>query len=528
MTIVFENTWFEKPNGTFRRKGFFLDPTLKANFDNYLIKGVKSGHDGIVVVTGLEGCQPKGNKVLLSNGTWKNIENIKVGDKVLSPQKDGTYTFSKVLSTTKWFCDNVYDVQTLNRGQKKLYSCSNNHLIPIDNGTNITAENFYRYYDLFLLNGYNSYYYNKKTQRKEKILIHLTISKAQMVYGFELESKSKWYITDNWMITHNTGKSTYTQTLAAYVSNKPQLNIDNVLFSGKDLMTAIDNAPPETPIIFDEAIMDMSSQDFSSQMQKILIKKFTLIRKKRLYIFIVIPSLFMLRKYFAIFRTRAMINCVCPDGMTRGFFRFYSFSTKKKLYLKGMKEMNMGSAKCDFSGRFVDTYGFHLDAEAYEAKKDDAIKKLTEDKDSPEDKLKESFEDYKLKLKLDVEKFKSDWKEKFNEQRMKYTEQVNDAKKQMKDKVDDIKVKAITLQKSNDKKRIEDLQLEQARLMFFTYNYIETMEHQRDVSSEFTPNMLKNLLVNQNILQTNTTKIQRLIKEGKNSVEIETALKPIE
>ncbi len=170
----------------------------------------------------------------MSNGTWKNIENIKVGDKVLSPQKDGTHTFSKVLSTTKWFCDNVYDVQTLNRGQKKLYSCSNNHLIPIDNGTNITAENFYRYYDLFLLNGYNSYYYNKKTQRKEKILIHLTISKAQMVYGFELESKSKWYITDNWMITHNTGKSTYTQTLAAYVSNKPQLNIDNVLFSGKD------------------------------------------------------------------------------------------------------------------------------------------------------------------------------------------------------------------------------------------------------------------------------------------------------
>jgi len=64
--------------------------------------------------------------------------------------------------------------------------------------------------------------------------------------------------------------------------------------------------------------------------------------------------------------------------------------------------------------------------------------------------------------------------------------------------------------------------------MFFTYNYIETMEHQRDVSSEFTPNMLKNLLVNQNILQTNTTKIQRLIKEGKNSVEIETALKPVE
>jgi archaellum biogenesis ATPase FlaH len=55
MTIVMEDRWFQKPNGTYRRQGFFLDPTLKYNFDNYLIRGVKHGHDGIVLITGLEG-----------------------------------------------------------------------------------------------------------------------------------------------------------------------------------------------------------------------------------------------------------------------------------------------------------------------------------------------------------------------------------------------------------------------------------------------------------------------------------------
>ena len=119
-----------------------------------------------------------------------------------------------------------------------------------------------------------------------------------------------------------TGKSTFVRLVATYCDFNKQLSLERIVFTGRDLMTAIDNARPGQALIFDEAIMDMSSQDFATDVQKILIKKFTLIRKKRLFIFIVIPSLFMLRKYFAIFRTRFMINCYCPDGITRGYFRF--------------------------------------------------------------------------------------------------------------------------------------------------------------------------------------------------------------
>jgi len=97
-----------------------------------IIKNVGSNSHVIITCKGKTGCQPKGSKVLMSNGEWKNIENIKVGDEVLSPQKDGTNIFSKVLNTTEWFSKENYDVYELNRQKRKLYTCSYNHIIPIN------------------------------------------------------------------------------------------------------------------------------------------------------------------------------------------------------------------------------------------------------------------------------------------------------------------------------------------------------------------------------------------------------------
>ena len=97
-------------------------------FHNRLVRHNKNC---IVVTTGPTGCQPKGSKVLMSDGSWKNIEDIKIGDKVLSPQKDGTNIFSKVTNTTKWFCENTYNIIQKNKEHKKLYTCSYNHIIPV-------------------------------------------------------------------------------------------------------------------------------------------------------------------------------------------------------------------------------------------------------------------------------------------------------------------------------------------------------------------------------------------------------------
>lgn len=83
------------------------------------------------IFTGKPGCQPKGSKVMLANGEWKNIENIKIGDKVLSPQQDESYKFSKVVRKVKWYCKTNYEIKQMNRNKKLLYRCSFNHEIPV-------------------------------------------------------------------------------------------------------------------------------------------------------------------------------------------------------------------------------------------------------------------------------------------------------------------------------------------------------------------------------------------------------------
>lgn len=73
------------------------------------------------------GCMPKDSKVLMSDGEWKNIQDIKVGDEVISPLEDNSIIFSKVLNTTKWKSQKNYRI--LNKNDL-LYKCSFNHEIP--------------------------------------------------------------------------------------------------------------------------------------------------------------------------------------------------------------------------------------------------------------------------------------------------------------------------------------------------------------------------------------------------------------
>lgn len=197
------------------------------------------------------------------------------------------------------------------------------------------------------------------------------------------------------------GKSTIAMTLAYYCD--PTFNVKRVVFSTNDLIDAIDNAKRGQAIVFDEAVIGMSSGDSSTQLQKTLIKKFVTIRKKGLYILIVIPSIFMLKKYFAIFRTRLCIHTYCPDGIARGYFKFFSYKRKRLLYIRGIKEMDMGAQKPDFNGRFTDTSGFYFDMDEYEARKDEAIRKLTSDDDSPTKKIRNDMNAKMIELK---EKYK--------------------------------------------------------------------------------------------------------------------------
>jgi len=148
-------------------------------------------------------------------------------------------------------------------------------------------------------------------------------------------------------------------------------------------MDAVDKAKPGTAIVWDEMVLGGLAQDASSEAQKVLIKKLVTIRKKRLYLFFVLPSIFMLRLYFAVFRTRALIHFTTPDGIQRGIFKFYSYDTKRKLFMKGRKEYDQDASKPDFMGDCTNTMGYFFDLLEYDSKKEEAIKSITAEKTKP-------------------------------------------------------------------------------------------------------------------------------------------------
>ena len=128
----------EYPKGTREFQlsdGFSLHPVLKQQIDIYL-KNVKKDWDFTIIISG-EGevrvgkCQPKGSKVLMANGEWKNIEEININEKVLSPNiKNGKIEYAVVKEISNYFSKDNYAVYRKST-KEKLYECSGNHLIPI-------------------------------------------------------------------------------------------------------------------------------------------------------------------------------------------------------------------------------------------------------------------------------------------------------------------------------------------------------------------------------------------------------------
>ena len=223
-----------------------------------------------------------------------------------------------------------------------------------------------------------SYSYNIIDKVKIKSIKYIG---RKYTYDLQVPHYNNFILANN-IITHNSGKSTITSTLCSFCD--PSFNLTKLVFTVPQFFEAIDNSPPGTAIQWDEAVFGGLTTEALSNVQNALIKKMTLIRKKKLYIFIIIPSLFMLRLYFAVFRTRALIHCYTPDGIERGYFKFYSYDNKRKLYVLGKKFMNMMVVKPDFRGKFVDTENYFYNQEEYEKKKDEASKIINE-KDKKED-----------------------------------------------------------------------------------------------------------------------------------------------
>jgi hypothetical protein len=161
------------------------------------------------------------------------------------------------------------------------------------------------------------------------------------------------------------GKSTFALQLGKYID--PTLNLSRIVFSPEDFREAILNAKPHQCIIYDEAFTGFSSRASLSPVNKVLVSLAMQMRQKNLCIIIVLPTIFLLDRYMAIFRTRALIH-VYECHSRRGYFCLYNYKQKKLLILFGAKSMSYNSkyVRSNFLGRF---YGkFALGDERLEKK----------------------------------------------------------------------------------------------------------------------------------------------------------------
>jgi len=147
------------------------------------------------------------------------------------------------------------------------------------------------------------------------------------------------------------GKSWFSFQLGKYVD--PTLDLSRIVFSPEEFREAVLKAKKGQCIIYDEAFTGFSSRSSLSPVNRVLVSLSMQMRQKNLFIIIVLPTIFLLDKYMAMFRTKGLIHVYESNG-TRGYFKVYNSRVKKYLILAGQKTMsyNHKTVRTNFKGRF--------------------------------------------------------------------------------------------------------------------------------------------------------------------------------
>ena len=172
------------------------------------------------------------------------------------------------------------------------------------------------------------------------------------------------------------GKSTLALQIGKYVD--PTLDLSRIVFTAEGFREAILKAKKGQCVIFDEAFTGLSSRASLSGVNRTLVSLMMQIRQKNLFVIMVLPTFFLLDKYVALFRSRALIHVYECSGR-RGYFKVYNQRKKKLLYLLGKATYSYSGAKwkitTSFKGRFYGVFalGDKDKDEKYRKKKLDAL-----------------------------------------------------------------------------------------------------------------------------------------------------------
>lgn len=176
------------------------------------------------------------------------------------------------------------------------------------------------------------------------------------------------------------GKSTLALQIGKYVD--PSLTLDRVVFDAESFRQAIFKAKKGQVVIFDEAFTGLSSRAALSGINRALVSLMMQMRQKNLMVIMVLPTFFLLDKYVALFRAKALIHVYEMSGV-RGYFRLYNSKLKKFLYLLGKKDYSYGhkAVRTKFKGRFYGKFALGSDEleGKYRKKKEKALEDTEKD-----------------------------------------------------------------------------------------------------------------------------------------------------
>jgi hypothetical protein len=165
------------------------------------------------------------------------------------------------------------------------------------------------------------------------------------------------------------GKTTLVSQFAYYLS-KGTLTLDDFCFNKKQALDRIKNSKPGTNVIIDEAFSvankrtsrGQENMDFLSDLQKM--------RIKRIFLWIILPSLYDLDKNIILSFTDLFLHVYGKPFGEKGNFAAYDIEGIKNLYLYCRQTLDYKKqfARPNFYGNF--TSFFPLDPNEYDKKKE--------------------------------------------------------------------------------------------------------------------------------------------------------------
>jgi energy-coupling factor transporter ATP-binding protein EcfA2 len=209
------------------------------------------------------------------------------------------------------------------------------------------------------------------------------LNSKKIVHGLD---QDRIYVVDG---REGLGKSKLARQLAYVVD--PTISLDRIVFDSKSFEKCIMTCKKHKAIIFDECFRGLSNKSSLSKENKRLVELLMECRQRNLFVFLVLPSFFLLEKYAAIFRSSALFHVMVSSKNPKlRYYKVYNYKQKKILYLLGKQLMEYGKPRVPFSHRFYDKEVPTIDYKEYIKKKLKAFQE-TKEEDKGMNKLEDRF-----------------------------------------------------------------------------------------------------------------------------------------